>query len=307
MEAKTNYTIVGIIVLLLTAGVLLAILWLSAGFNSKSYSYYTVYLREAASGLNGDSPVKFNGVQVGNVSAIKLNKNDPRQVEITLSIEEGTPITTSTSATLISQGITGVTYVGLSAASDDLTPLEKMPGEPYPVIPAKPSLFNQLDAVLKEASDSINSASKEVKRIFTEENAKYVRLTLSNMERFSEVMANNSSSIDSALKSADVFLANASLISKDFPQIVKDLRAGINNFNALSIDLSHAGKSVTNTMGSGNNTLNKLSEQTIPQANLLLRKLNAISANIELLSNTMRQNPSVIIRGTKPSKLGPGE
>lgn len=307
MEAKTNYTIVGIIVLLLTAGVLLAILWLSAGFNSKSYSYYTVYLREAASGLNGDSPVKFNGVQVGNVSAIKLNKNDPRQVEITLSIEEGTPITTSTSATLISQGITGVTYVGLSAASDDLTPLEKMPGEPYPVIPAKPSLFNQLDAVLKEASDSINSASKEVKRIFNEENAKYVRLTLSNMERFSEVMANNSSSIDSALKSADVFLANASLISKDFPQIVKDLRAGINNFNALSIDLSHAGKSVTNTMGSGNNTLNKLSEQTIPQANLLLRKLNAISANIELLSNTMRQNPSVIIRGTKPSKLGPGE
>lgn len=307
MEAKTNYTIVGIIVLLLTAGVLSAILWLSAGFNSKSYSYYTVYLREAASGLNGDSPVKFNGVQVGNVSAIKLNKNDPRQVEITLSIEEGTPITTSTSATLISQGITGVTYVGLSAASDDLTPLEKMPGEPYPVIPAKPSLFNQLDAVLKEASDSINSASKEVKRIFTEENAKYVRLTLSNMERFSEVMANNSSSIDSALKSADVFLANASLISKDFPQIVKDLRAGINNFNALSIDLSHAGKSVTNTMGSGNNTLNKLSEQTIPQANLLLRKLNAISANIELLSNTMRQNPSVIIRGTKPSKLGPGE
>ena len=307
MEAKTNYTIVGMIVLLLTAGVLSAVLWLSAGFNSKSYSYYTVYLHEAASGLNSDSPVKFNGVQVGNVSAIRLNKNDPRQVEITLSIEEGTPITTSTSATLISQGITGITYVGLSAASSDLTPLEKMPGEPFPVIPAKPSLFNQLDAVLKEASDGINAVSKEVQRMFTEENARYVRMTLANMERFSQVMANNSGAIESTLKSADIFLVNMSQLSKDFPRIVKELEASVTKFNTLATDLSDAGRSVTNTMGSGKNTLNKLSEQTIPQANLLLRKLNAISANVELLSSTLRQNPSVIIRGTKPSKLGPGE
>ena len=131
MEAKTNYTIVGVVILILTAGLLSTALWLSVGFNQKSYSLYTVYLHEAASGLSQDAPVKYNGVQVGFVKRIQLNKNDPRQVEIILSIEKGTPITTSTFATLISQGITGVTFVGLSAVSPDLTPLERMPGEPF--------------------------------------------------------------------------------------------------------------------------------------------------------------------------------
>ncbi len=171
MEAKTNYTLVGIIVLILIAGLISAALWMSVGFNQKNYSNYTVYLSEAASGLSEESPVKYNGVQVGFVKQIQLNKNDPRQVEIILSIEDGTPITTSTTATLISQGITGVTYVGLSAASANLTPIQKMPGEPYPVIPAKPSLLNQLDAILKEVAESVNKVSDEAQRIFNAENA----------------------------------------------------------------------------------------------------------------------------------------
>lgn len=265
--------------LILTAGILSASLWLSAGFNSKTYYFYTVYLHEAAAGLSEESAVKYNGVQVGYVKAIKLNKNDPRQVEITLSIEQGIPVTTSTSATLISQGITGVTYVGLSASTSDLTPIERLPGEPYPVIPAKPSLFNQLDAVLKEASESINKVGNEIARVFTEENAEHLRQTL----------------------------ANLSAASKDFPALIKDLKSGINRFNAMSLNMSSAGKSVTDTMHSGKNTLDKMSQQTIPQATLLLRKLNTISANLEKVSNEMRQNPSIFIRGTKPPVPGPGE
>ena len=279
MESKTNYKLVGLIVLILTAGILSASLWLSAGFNSKTYYFYTVYLHEAAAGLSEESAVKYNGVQVGYVKAIKLNKNDPRQVEITLSIEQGIPVTTSTSATLISQGITGVTYVGLSASTSDLTPIERLPGEPYPVIPAKPSLFNQLDAVLKEASESINKVGNEIARVFTEENAEHLRQTL----------------------------ANLSAASKDFPALIKDLKSGINRFNAMSLNMSSAGKSVTDTMHSGKNTLDKMSQQTIPQATLLLRKLNTISANLEKVSNEMRQNPSIFIRGTKPPVPGPGE
>ncbi len=47
-------------------------------------------------------------------TSVKLNlsQEDPRRVEMLLNIEEGTPITVSTAATLISQGITGNTYVG---------------------------------------------------------------------------------------------------------------------------------------------------------------------------------------------------
>lgn len=297
----------GVVVLLLTAGLLSAALWLSVGFNQKTYSNYTVYLKEAASGLTLDSPVKYNGVQVGFVKTIKLNKNDPRQVEIVLSIEQGTPITTSTSATLISQGITGVTYMGLSAGSSDLTPLEKMPGEPYPVIPAKPSLFNQLDSILKEVSENVNKVTEQAHLIFNEENAQHIQKTLANMEQVTDVIAKNNKYINRSLKSADVFLVNVSKASKDFPQLIKELKVGASKFNVMAEDVSRAGKSLSKTMDAGKNTIDKISQQTIPPAVILLRRLNAISANLEKVSSEMRQNPSVVIRGTVPPKSGPGE
>jgi phospholipid/cholesterol/gamma-HCH transport system substrate-binding protein len=262
-------------VLILSAGLLSAGLWLSVGFNQKTYSLYTVYLHEAASGLSEESPVKYNGVQVGFVKSIKINKNDPRQVEITLSIEEGTPITTSTSATLLSQGITGVTYVGLSAGSSDLTPLKKMPDEPYPVIPAKPSLFNQLDSLLRQASDDVSKVSAQIQRVFNKENARFIRKTL----------------------------ANISKASQDFPDLMKELKVSVNKFNSLATDLSKAGTSISKTMNSGKNAIDEVG----PQTTTLIRRLNAISANLEHVSNEMRQNPSVVIRGTTPPKPGPGE
>lgn len=71
--------------------------------------------------------------------------------------------------------------------------------------------------------------------------------------------------------------------------------------------MSAAGKDVSKTMIAGKNTIDQISQQAIPPAVILLRRLNAISANLEKVSNEMRQNPSVIIRGTKAPKLGPGE
>lgn len=139
MEAKTNYTIVGLTVVILTAALLASALWLSVGFDQKKYKIYAVYIHEAVSGLSEDSPVKYNGVPVGSVAKIELSQIDPQQVKILLNIEEGTPITTSTTATLISQGITGTTYVGLSASSSELTPLKKFPRNPIPLF--QPSLL----------------------------------------------------------------------------------------------------------------------------------------------------------------------
>lgn len=307
MEAKTNYTLVGAFVLILAAGLFSAALWLSVGFNQKEYSFYTVYLSESVGGLSEQAAVKYNGVQVGFVKKIKLNTNDPRQVELTLSVEKNIPITTSTTATLISQGITGTTYVGLSASSSDLTPIQRMAGEPYPVIPAKPSLFNQLDTLIKEVSENVNKLSVQTQKIFNEQNAAYIKHTLNNVDQVTRVLANNSANISTSIKNMDLFLANLSRVSTQFPHILKELDKGVSKFNSLATDMSAASKSVSTTMASGKNTIDQISQQAVPSATILLNRLNAISANLEKVSSEMRQNPSVVIRGTAPTQPGPGE
>ena len=282
MEAKTNYTIVGLAVLILSAALLASMLWLSVGFDKKKYNIYAVYIREAVSGLSLDSPVKYNGVQVGAVYKISLSRVDPQQVVILLNIEEGTPITTSTRATLISQGITGVTYIGLSADSPDLTPLTKLPEEPYPIIPSKPSLLNQIDKTIKEVSENVNSLGHKIQTVFDEENSENLKKSLINLQKFTQVVAEHNKNIGQTLRNSDE-------LSHNLAEASRDLKV---NIDKLTQEVTFASQSVSLTMQAGRT---------------VLQKINNIAANLEQVSSQMRPNPSVIIRGPVPHAPGPGE
>ena len=75
----------------------------------------------------------------------------------------------------------------------------------------------------------------------------------------------------------------------------------------MATQMADAAGKVSNTMDSGKLTIDKISQQTIPPIVTLVNQLNSIAANIEIISQQMRQNPSVIIRGISPPKPGPGE
>ena len=286
MESKTNYTVVGLTVLILVAGLLSAGMWLSVGFDRKNYDVYTLYVNEAVSGLSDDSVVKYNGVKVGVVNKIEINEFDPQQVKIQLKIEQGTPITSSTHATLINQGITGTTYLGLSASSPSLFPLQKTPGERYPVIPYKPSFLSQIEK-------NLNEVSVGIKRVFDKENARSLKKALTNMQIVTDVIAKNSKSLHESLQ--------------DLPIVIKELKTTVKKFSTMTGHMSSAGKQVSITMKAGRTAVDKISQQTIPPVVLLLHRLDLIAANLEKVSAEMRQNPAVVLRGTTPPKSGPGE
>ncbi|PUT45881.1 MCE family protein, partial [Legionella taurinensis] len=169
------------------------------------------------------------------------------------------------------------------------------------------SLFNQLDSVLKEVSENINSVSVEIKRIFDKKNAESLHNTLVNLEKFTGVLAENKQHIDRTLENTDIMVKNIAQVSKELPRLSQDLKISITHITRMADSISNAGDRVSLAMDSGKSTIDKISQQTIPPAIILLRRLNAIAANLEQVSNQMRQNPSVLIRGTKPLKPGPGE
>ena len=286
MEAKANYTLVGLIVIILIVSLLSAALWLSTGLDRKKYSYYTVYMYETISGLSDESPVKYNGVKVGYVDNIALSTFDPQQVKLTLKIVEGTPITANTSATLISQGITGTTYLGLAASSSQYTPLAKTPGEPYPIIPYKPSFFNQLEK-------NIDKIGKQVSTVLDKENTQNLKESLENLKKLSHALAKNNMQIDNTLK--------------NMPMLVKNFDITAQRFTRMADSLYTAGNQVSITMKSGKRSIDQISQQTLPNLSDLIQKMNRIALNMEAISNEMRRNPAVIIRGATPLKPGPGE
>lgn len=272
METNINYTVVGAFMVALISFLVLGIIWLSSGFSFEHYSTYLIYMQESISGLNVESPVEFNGVDVGSVETIQLNHKDPQLVELLLKIKSTTPVTQGTVATLKSRGVTGVTFVALKDDSTDLRPLVALRGQPYPVIKTAPSLFMRIDTALNTLSVNLDKVTQSVQAVLDKENQESIKGILINMNRVMNTLAANNERMTTI----------------------------INNTSRASQQLGPLFQSSTAAM-------HTLETQTLPATYQLLNNLNEVTRNLTSVSVQLKQNPSVLIRGSALPPLGPGE
>lgn len=272
MNGKTNYTIVGIFVICLITAIVLAIIWLSSGFSFEHYTTYLVNMQESVSGLNIDSAVEYNGVNVGSVKDIELNPKAPKIVELLLSVKNSTPITRGTVATLATRGLTGLVYVALKDKNTDLHKLIAKRGEPYPIIPTAPSIFVRLDTALTQLNDSFHQISQSIQSVLDKDNQKSIKNTLTNLQVVTKTLADNSK------KLTDI-LTNTSRASQQLTPLIQE----------------------------SNNTIRLLKLQTLPAIYQLLSNMDTVTRTLNDVSSEIKRNPSVLIRGTTPNTPGPGE
>lgn len=272
MDTKVNYTIVGLFVVTLVAATVFVIIWLSAGLTTKHYNKFLVYMQESVSGLNINSPVEYNGVEVGSVVDLKLNHRDPQIVELLLQIDTSTPITTATTATLKTRGITGITFISLKDENDTRTPLVAQRGQPYPVIRSAPSLFTRIDSMLDQVGKDLHNVAQSIDVLLSTDNQHSIKQILSNLDRVSREMSANSGRMTT-------IITNTSIASEKFSGLLQ----------------------------SGTATFNSIETQTLPATYRLLNNLDKISQNLIQFSSDLKQNPSILLRGAAPAPLGPGE
>lgn len=300
MEFRVNYVIVGLFVLIIAASTLATGLWLSAGLQNKTYDTYEILMYEPVSGLNEQAPVKFNGVQVGYVQSIDLNVANPRQVILLTQIESGTPITKSTVATLMAQGITGVTYIGLKAKTPNADPLEKLPGHEYPIIPSSPSLLVELDSAIRGLSSNVDDISVAIKRVLSSKNIKAFSSLLNHTNNILGNIDNNQAHITQILTNTDTVMKKLADSSAHFPQTVKNFDKAMVSFNTASLDtsefLSEAGYAVR-----------QWSNQIAPTTFNLVYQITRLTSDFEEIAGELKQQPSLLIRGKAELPLGPGE
>lgn len=307
MDTKVNYTVVGLFVILLGATLIVFILWLTSLKHYKVYNTYVVYMHEEVSGLNVRSPVRYNGVKVGYVKSIRLNPKDPQQVMLVLRIQEGTPITTSTIATVMSEGITGLDYVGLKALTAQAPLLRAKSGEKYPIIPSEPSLLLKLSTALQEVTKTIGDLSTSVSKVFNEKNRRAISKSLANTEKITKTIAQNSKNIDAIMESTKKLLKNSAQASKELPDMIKQLKTTLTSVKNMAYRLNSAGSSMVVTMHDTRTAVQNVSQQLVPSTQQLMTRLNDVAGNLQQLSTELQHNPSILVRGKYPSPPGPGE
>lgn len=239
METNINYTVVGAFVITLLASIIFAIIWLSSGFSLEHYTKYLVNMQESVSGLNPDSAVEFNGVNVGEVESINIDHSNPHSVAVLLSVKSDTPVTRGTVATLATRGLTGLVYIALKDKGIDRRPLVALKNQHYPVIPTAPSLFVRIDAALTRLTTNLETITTSIQSVLDPQNVRSIKATLLNVERITGTLAANRKQIDAILNStAHGMQSGANSIQMLQTQALPATYRLLNNLDEITRELS---------------------------------------------------------------------
>ncbi len=188
MEIRARFVLIGVFVVAVIAAGFGFVYWMENVGGLAKRTSYQIRFDQSVSGLLLGSAVQFNGIRVGEVTNLKLDKDDPRRVLVTIAVASDTPIRTDTVVGLSFGGLTGVPEISLTggspsspapAASDGGLPLlvaAENAGSSW--TDAAREAFSQIDTVLSDNSDALKD-------------------TIANLDTFSKALAKNSDSLDS--------------------------------------------------------------------------------------------------------------
>jgi phospholipid/cholesterol/gamma-HCH transport system substrate-binding protein len=306
METRSNYAIVGAVVIAIAIAMFAAVLWLSR-YSGAPEKEYDILFNQAVNGLAIGSPVAFNGVPVGKISEIRLIPDSPEQVRVRISIDENVPVLQGTTAIIEGVGFTGVSQIELEGAIADTAPLTE-PG-PYgvPVIPAKTGGLGELLASAPELLKNVSLVAKRLADVLDEENKASLTAILANLRDVTATLAENGPQISATLTEARETLAAASGALAQ----VEAVAGSTDRF--LREDASPLAKHLSQTLRSASASLEKiealtaaatpgveqLSSETIPEASQLIRDVRALTAELNVLARRIEEDPAAALTGTK--------
>ncbi len=243
METKANYAIVGFFAVLVIAAAFGFVFWMAEYGRGGTLAPLTIRIPGSANGLSIGSPVRFNGIAVGSVRSLYIDKDDPQFSVAFTEVRADAPVTASTKAVLEIQGLTGAAYIELSGGSaTDENILAKAldTGEPAVLLADQSSVTNLLataDKILKRADDAIGQLQG-----FITDARDPLTNTVKNAETFSKSLADNADGIDKFLQSVSALSDSVSGLSGRLDSTLGAAESLFKALNSEKID-----KILTNT------------------------------------------------------------
>ena len=308
MEAKVNYTVVGLFVLVLSAAFMGVVFWLSSGGGyHRDYEKYLAYFDESVSGLSLNSAVRFRGVEVGRILELGLASDHSGRVRVLMKIDSKTPIKEDTLATLRMQGLTGLSAVELAGGSAAAKLLAKVSGEDYPVIKTKFSLLKKLDVSVTNLIANLAQTSENLNELTDAEMRQSIKRMIVNMESITRLLAAQKPALEQVFKNAEHTFSTSSKTAEEIGKLAKRLQQTAQVVEGMAGDVRSASRSVHSTLEDARQPLRDLTGQTLPEINALAAELRELAGTMKRVGTDLEQHPEMLLFGRGTPKRGPGE
>jgi phospholipid/cholesterol/gamma-HCH transport system substrate-binding protein len=281
METKANYVAVGAFVLLCMLGLVVTLLWLANVQYSQEYVYYQTSFKGPVTGLGNGTTVRYNGIDVGRVTDLNFDPNDPQRVVVKLQLKPNLHIREDSEASIESEGLTGGSYVEVSGGTKKSPELTAPPGQ-VPVIRSSPSTLQQLVQSAPQLVTKLNVAADRLNSILDDKNRKTLSDILANLDTLTTAIAKRSGDIDATLANFSAASKNLAQASKQVGPTLADADAGLKKFDKLASDAD----AFVNGEGLG-------------QLGDLLRETRGLVASLTRLSDELDRQPTKLLFGDR--------
>lgn len=312
METRANYVAVGVSVLLVLAGMLFGFLWIAGVQLNAQFTYYQTHASGSVSGLSAGAPVRLNGIDVGSVAGATLDPANPELVTLLLKVRDGVEIHSDATASVESQGFTGVNYVEISGGTLASQRLKVKPGERYPTIAYRPSRLEQLFASAPEVLAHLLIIANRVEAMLDDKNRMALAETLANIRDATSTVAGRDQDINrlisdaqetlhnlaSASTTANVLLAKLGRVSSNADRLFDSANSTFNQATKLANDLDAAVKATRPG-------LEQLTTTDTARLNRLLLQSNQVAASLNRLSHVLERNPQEVLFGARTNGYKP--
>jgi len=319
MNNRVNYTLVGTVVLLLITTLIVFLFWMLKPTQKELLTPYYIYFTESVSGLNINSAVKFRGISVGKVKRMRINPKNSEEIEILIELRADTPIKVDTVATLMSQGITGLSYIDLSKGGKDSPLLKpKRKGE-IAVIKSDKSLFerieNSVDAIGTRLSKTLYQTERllgdknqeELTKILVRTSSVLAQLeralddeAVENVQQTLQSSANITRRIDNMMASVDALIAKGAKLE----EVIGD---SITSVTQSFDDIAMTMESFRRKNEAGDYSVKDAMQKPMQQFDIAMVEMERLMIKLGALIEKVQRSPSDLLFVEEEMKKGPGE
>jgi len=292
--------------LFVTIGIILgvvAIIWVGASKYFEKGDRFVTYFNESVQGLQQDSAVKYRGVDVGRVEAIRVAP-DNRLIEVVMKIRLRDEVEKNNVASLRAAGITGIVFVELDRrdpGEPDLSPRIDFASE-YPIIPSRPSQLRQIFSGIDEIVEKIKQVDLEGLSKSITHSAKAAEDLLAG-PRTQKVLAN----LESISVNLDQTMARVEKITAEgnLEGIVGETRAALVEARSLiaatrdelkALRLAETAEKTNRVVDS----LSRTSRTTARDLQVMSDNMKRSSETLERLVERLESNPSDLLFSKPP-------
>jgi phospholipid/cholesterol/gamma-HCH transport system substrate-binding protein len=308
VEREAKYAAVGAFVLLVIGMAALFVYWYADSRDARDYTRYEVYFDGSVSGLTRGSTVRYLGVDIGRVVAMRIDPRSATRVQVIVDIDSSAPVSKETVAELSLQGVTGLLYIDLLGKAGTKRLSAVVPSQRFPVIRSVRSNFDAFLATLPEVVSQASDVARRLNLMLSDANVEAVTRMVENLDLASRALPGTMLEINSVAKdlrrmSSDLTSVAATLratVDDTGPEVTATLR----RVRVVADNLASTTARLDQAIQDSSADVRGFARDGLPEFERLLRDSREAAAEVQALARSLREDPSQLIyqpaeRGTE--------